>query len=190
MASIKSFRRREDREGPPQPAEAENTLPVVSPETQILWDNIPHNQLLRLMDELFRSEPVTNYTEWNKREWSRAGHPTQGVYVFYQGDDAMCVGRSNSMLARLKSHANDNHYTSGLAFRMLIHELGYEGHQQDKPNRATIQEDNAERLDELRNDVKGMAIRTVEVWDQQVQMLLEDMVAVALNVPFHNYRPT
>jgi hypothetical protein len=147
-------------------------------------------ELVESLDDLFQElkamKPV-KVTELPKDT------PTSGIYVFYEGDTALYVGRSNRLCARLQEHGRRSagHNTAPFAFRLAREatnqtEATYsaEGSRSDLENDP----DFALAFKKAKERVRGMTVRFVEEKNQLRQALLEIYVAVALDTKYNVFK--
>ena len=108
-----------------------------------------------------------------------------GIYVFYEKNQPIYVGRTRNLRRRLRqhSHRNSSHYSASFAFLMARKKAALP--EEPKMTRGQL----AERLDSLfslcRQRVSFMHVRWVREEDPVVQSLLEVYAAVSLRTTEH-----
>ena len=114
--------------------------------------------------------------------------PQKGVYVFFEDNKPIYVGRSNRLKKRLKEHSqrSSDHYSATLAFRIA------------KQNTSTLQKKQTnEQLMKNRDFVEGFEaakgriartkIRFIEIEDQIEQALFEIYASLALGTELNDF---
>jgi hypothetical protein len=149
--------------------------------------NVKFKKLVEQMPGLLQSlEPQSFRTMENL-----AGIPERGVYVFYDNDKALYVGRSNKLKTRLRQHCRESstHNSATFAFNLAKEEMaGY----RDIPKDITRKElEHAPGFDrafyEARKRVGEMKVRVVQIDDQVTQALFEIYAALALQTPYNDF---
>ena len=134
------------------------------------------DRLIPLMDQLRNGE---------ERSWQQYGEtPPAGVYALYEHGNAVYVGRSNGMRARIREHGADSsdRYSATFAFKLLRKELG-------EPAGAAkdIEATHREEFRKQRERVREMTFRAVPIEDQLEQTLFETYAILELGTyPEHN----
>ena len=110
---------------------------------------------------------------------------TGGVYVFYEHNQAIYVGRTRNLRRRIRqhSHPNSTHFSASFAFLLARRET-------DLPKtsgltRSLLAEQLAEPFKNCRVRVGAMSVRWVIEEDSIVQSLLEVYAAVTLRTTEH-----
>jgi predicted GIY-YIG superfamily endonuclease len=117
--------------------------------------------------------------------------PVAGVYVFYEKDKPLYVGRTNRMKQRLRYHSRESANDAPFAFRLAREMTGY--------TTATYQEIGSrknllskpefrEAFSEAKARIREMEIYFVEETEQIRQALLEIYVAVVLDTPYNDFK--
>lgn len=115
-----------------------------------------------------------------------------GIYVFYEKDCPIYVGRTRNLNRRIRqhSHKNSNHFSASFAFLIARRKAAL-------PEKTSItRAQMAKHLDSLfslcRQRVSCMSLRWVDVEDPIVQSLLEVYAAVTLGTTehFNSFRTT
>ena len=119
--------------------------------------------------------------------------PQQGVYVFYEGDTPIYVGRSRRMRQRIREHGatSSRHESATFAFKLLRHVIREpEGHS-SKYTRPELQEKYASQYAAQRKRVRNMRFRVVEIEDPVKQTMFETYAILALDTTrFNTFRTT
>ena len=147
--------------------------------------NMNFNELVVKMPGLLQS---LKSQPFRTRE-NLVGIPERGVYVFYESDKALYVGRSNRLKARLQEHSrlSSTHNSATFAFN-----LAKKIHAKEIPPDVTLKElEQASDFDkaffEAKNHVAQMKIRVIQIDDQVTQALFEIYAALALNAPYNDF---
>ena len=111
--------------------------------------------------------------------------PDRGIYVFYNGDNPIYVGRTNRMRQRLQEHGqpSSTHNKATLAFAMASLIAAYQGMDSvDDLSRDKLQHDPDFKkwFDATKEIVSKMGIRVVEVTDPIEQAIFEVYAALEL----------
>ena len=145
--------------------------------------NLLIKQLPKLLNQL-TSQPLRPTDD-------RGVLPKKGVYVFYEKDKAIYVGRSNRLKSRIQQHGRQSsmHNSASLAFRMAKEEMA---RLHDIPKDITRKElEEAPGFDMLffnaRLRVAQMKIRVIGINDQVTQALFEIYAALALNTKYNDF---
>ena len=116
------------------------------------------------------------------------GIPTRGVYVFYERNKPLYVGRSNRLKSRIREHCGESstHTSATFAFNLAKEEMGI-----DQRTRVTRKElEKAPGFDrafyEARMRVKDMKVRAVQIDGQAAQALFEIYAVLALETRRYN----
>ena len=135
-----------------------------------------------LMERLTASDPIRV-----DRDGLR-GVPRQGVYVFFENDRPLYVGRSNNLQQRIRQHgaAGSGRYSvmsATFAFKLLLEEIG----EQSDLTRKQIQDLYPQEYRRQRDRVRRMEVRVVEITDQVEQTIFEIYAVLELGtVPRYN----
>jgi excinuclease UvrABC nuclease subunit len=117
--------------------------------------------------------------------------PQKGVYVLFEDNKPIYVGRSNRMKNRLKEHSqrSSDHYSATLAFRIA------------KQNTATLQNKGRKQTNEqlmnnrdfvkefeaAKDKIAKTKIRFIKIDDQAEQALFEIYAALTLNTKYNDF---
>ena len=150
--------------------------------------SVKFNQLVAKMPELLKrlgSQPFLTKD-------NLADIPEKGVYVFYENDEALYVGRSNRLKARIQQHGrpSSTHNSATFAFNIAKEEIA---RHQDIPRDITRKAlEKAPGFVRLFYQAKGrvaqMKIRFIEIEDQIEQAMFEIYVHLALNTRYNDFR--
>jgi len=119
------------------------------------------------------------------------GIPKQGVYVFYENDKALYVGRSNRLKKRLQEHGrlSSTHNSAPFAFNLAKEKM--QRAKEIPPYVRRKELEHAPGFDyaffEAKNRVAEMKIRVMQIDDQVTQALFEIYAALALNTPYNDF---
>ncbi len=114
--------------------------------------------------------------------------PEHGVYVFYEGDTPIYVGRSRRMRQRIREHGakSSRHESATFALKLLREVVGEpEGHSSEY-TRPQLQAKYREEYEAQRERVRKMRIRVVEIEDPIVQTMFETYAILALDTTKYN----
>lgn len=118
--------------------------------------------------------------------------PESGIYVFYEGNKPLYVGRSNRLKGRIQEHGqpSSDHYSATLAFNIADEAMG----QGKKIPRNVATRKEKERAPgfaiaffKARMRVAEMRIRVVEIEDQIEQALFEIYAHLALKTKYNDF---
>ncbi|MFC2070424.1 GIY-YIG nuclease family protein [Chloroflexota bacterium] len=120
-----------------------------------------------------------------------AGIPKQGIYVFYQKEKAVYVGRSNRLKERIQEHGrpSSDHYSATLAFRIAKKKLNYEGDEHRLATRDELEQALGfkEVFFQARLQVAEMQVKIIGIDDQITQALFEIYAALTLNTQYNDF---
>jgi len=118
--------------------------------------------------------------------------PQKGVYVLFEGDKPIYVGRSNRMKKRLKEHSqkSSDHYSATLAFR--ITKQAYLNLHKDLKRPTNKQLMNVdifrEKFDTAKSRIAKTKIRFIEIEGQAEQAIFEIYAALELNTELNDFK--
>ncbi len=114
--------------------------------------------------------------------------PQKGVYVFFEDNKPIYVGRSNRLKKRLKEHSqrSSDHYSATLAFKIA------------KQNTLTLQKkqtneqlmknrDFVEEFEAAKDRIARTKIRFIEIEDQIEQAMFEIYASLALGTELNDF---
>ncbi|MEG3162717.1 hypothetical protein U1763_19630 [Sphingomonas sp. LB2R24] len=119
--------------------------------------------------------------------------PTQGVYLFSEGDRHLYAGRSNHLRNRVEQHcrAGSQHNQAVFAFRPAREATGMvtPAYSTGAGSRKNLAVDTvfAESFTAAKARVRAMDYRCIEETDQTRQALLELYCAIALSCPYNDF---
>lgn len=119
--------------------------------------------------------------------------PSQGVYLFSEGDRHLYVGRTNQMKKRFGQHcrASSQHNQAVFAFKHARIQTGQTkaAYRPGSSSRSGLINDPAfaDAFSAAKSYVRQLDIRFVEECDQPRQALLEMYCAIALNCPYNDF---
>ena|SRR3990172_3584025 len=118
--------------------------------------------------------------------------PTSGVYVLYEDEHPVYVGRSNRMKSRLQEHCrpSSNHNTAPFAFRLAREQTGrVKASYTRKGSRSELEQDPTFKIefDISKQRVRAMKVRYVEERDPIRQYLLEIYVAMSTEAKYNDF---
>lgn len=118
------------------------------------------------------------------------GLPEKGIYIFYEGERVLYVGRSNNIKKRLRYHLNNSHYQATFAFLLAREESGCLKPSYKKEGSRSHLFKNIkfrECFDAARNRISKMSVRVIEEADPTKQALLEIYAAVATGAKYSTF---
>ena len=132
------------------------------------------------LQELLEKEPIAI------REIGKGPEkvPEQGVYVFFERDKAIYVGRSNHLKKRLKQHSQESSKRSAtLAIKMAKREMSKRGMstlQNEEGKTLTVNqlfrnEAFKKEFEAAKDRIARMEIRWVEIKDQQIEQAMSEI---------------
>jgi len=119
--------------------------------------------------------------------------PQQGVYVFYENDIAMYVGRSNRLKERLREHSQSRqHYSATLAIKIAKRNMPTLQNEERKPTVKQLMdnEDFKKEFEYARDKIAKMKIRCVKIEDQIEQAMFEIYAHLELDTEFNDFKTT
>ena len=114
--------------------------------------------------------------------------PPKGVYVFFEVNKAIYVGRSNRLKERLKEHSQRSavHNSATLAIRMAKRNIST---QQKKKTTKQLMEDSnfVKKFEVAKNRIARTEIRFIDIKDQAEQAMFEMYAILALKTEFNDF---
>ena len=138
------------------------------------WDSVS-GEMPNLMQALQGS---------NLRDRNFRGFPQRGIYVFYENDRPIYVGRTNRMRLRILEHGrpSSTHNSASFAFLLAVERAEAQGI--DCENRSRGELENEQRCKPLfaaaKDRVSRMGIRCVAIDDAIEQTVFEVYAAIGL----------
>lgn len=119
------------------------------------------------------------------------GLPEAGVYVLYENERPIYVGRSRRLQKRIREHGqrSSGRYSATFAFILALEEANKQGLTFSSPRRAVIESTPEFRplFEAAKDRVAGMAIRAVKITDPIEQTVFEVYAALALDMPYNRF---
>ena len=117
--------------------------------------------------------------------------PQKGVYVFFEDDEPIYVGRSNRLKKRLKEHSqrSADHYSATLAFRIAKQNTPTLQKKEKKQTNEQLMKnrDFVEEFEVSKDRIARMKIRLIEIEDQIEQAMFEIYAALTLNTKYNDF---
>lgn len=117
--------------------------------------------------------------------------PERGVYVLYENDTAIYVGRSNRIRKRLLEHSRPSsvHNSAPFAFNLAKEEASKQGVNLEGKQRSQIANDPifARLFKEAKQRVGAMRVRSIEITDPVEQTLFEVYAALDLHTRYNAF---
>ncbi|TFH42123.1 MAG: hypothetical protein E4G94_06810 [ANME-2 cluster archaeon] len=116
--------------------------------------------------------------------------PKKGIYVFYEDQEPIYVGRTNRMKMRIQEHGRRSSYhnTATFAFILAKEIANEQGIDIDK-NRNELEADSAFNniFLEQKERVSKMNVRVIEILDPIIQTIFEVYVSMELNTKYNDF---
>ena len=117
--------------------------------------------------------------------------PQKGVYVFFESNKPIYVGRSNRLKERLKEHSqkSSDHYSATLAFRIAKQNASDLQNKERKLTNAQLME-NSDFLKEFtaaKDRIYKAKIRFIKIEDQIEQAMFELYASLALGTELNDF---
>jgi len=117
--------------------------------------------------------------------------PQKGVYVLFEGNKPIYVGRSNRMKNRLKEHSqrSSDHYSATLAFRIAKQNtIALQNIERKQTNEQLMKNsDFVEEFEAAKDRIARTKIRFIEIEDQIEQALFEIYAHLTLNTKYNDF---
>lgn len=117
--------------------------------------------------------------------------PQKGVYVFFEGDKPIYVGRSNRMKQRLKEHSQkgSDRYSATLAFRIAKQEYFNSQKEKGRKTNEQLMENSVfrEKFEAAKSMIAKTRIRFIEIEDQVEQTIFEIYAALVLDTELNDF---
>ena len=140
------------------------------------------NQVSDLMQQLANS-PL-------RQRNSLGDIPNKGIYVFYENEEPIYVGRSNRMKDRIQEHGRKSSYHNSATFAFILaKEIANEQGIDINKTRNAL-ESNSTFSDiflEQKERVSGMKVRVIEINDPIIQTIFEVYVSMELNTEYNDF---
>jgi predicted GIY-YIG superfamily endonuclease len=119
-----------------------------------------------------------------------AGIPKRGVYVFYENNKALYVGRSDGLKKRIQQHGRPSatHNSATFAFNLAKEEMAPYRDIRKYPTRKALQQASGFKgaFSEAKNRVAEMKIRVIQIDDPFTQALFEIYAVLTLDTTRYN----
>jgi len=115
--------------------------------------------------------------------------PDSGVYVFYENDQPIYVGRSNRMKNRILEHSrpSSGHFSATFAFKIALKAAEKIGIDTTRTRGELLADDRFNPLFlEAIDRVSKMSVRAIEIDDQIIQTIFEVYAILALKTTEYN----
>ncbi len=117
--------------------------------------------------------------------------PQKGVYVFFEDDEPIYVGRSNRLKKRLKEHSqrSSDHYSATLAFRIAKQNTSTLQRKEKKQTNEQLMKnrDFFEEFEAAKDRIARTKIRFIEIEGQIEQAIFEIYASLALGTKFNDF---
>ena len=152
------------------------------PTFQDVIDKMP-----RYMGELQDCEAIGMYTMADRRALRRKLPASKGVYVLYEREKPMYVGRSDNLADRLLEHSRPSGDSETATFAFNIAKEDFLG--SASMSRKDLQRTKGFQptFDAAKERVRKMQVRVVDVEDPIEQTILEVYAHLALDTPFNSF---
>jgi predicted GIY-YIG superfamily endonuclease len=140
------------------------------------------NQVSDLMQQLANS-PL-------RQRNSLGDIPNKGIYVFYENEEPIYVGRSNRMKDRIQEHGRKSSYHNSATFAFILaKEIANEQGIDINKTRNALESDSTFRniFLEQKERVSGMKVRVIEINDPIIQTIFEVYVSMELNTEYNDF---
>lgn len=116
--------------------------------------------------------------------------PNAGIYVLYEDETPLYVGRTGRLKARLREHSaeSSSHFSASFAF-ILARKKALLNNVDCKRSRKQLQDCPDFAFNEAKKRVRAMQFRCVEIEDSIEQTLFEVYAAVELETPHNSFEP-
>jgi len=143
------------------------------------------NDLIERMPTLLKQLTSQLLRPWNDRRIL----PQKGVYVFYEDEKPIYIGRTNNMSSRLNQHGNPSsgHNSATFAFNIAKREA-IKKEMNIQMTRSQLQADPAfsKLYLQAKARVSKMPVRVIEINDPIVQTLFEVYAVMCLDTREYN----
>ena len=140
------------------------------------------NQLSDLMQQL---------VDYPLRQRNSLGDiPKKGIYVFYENNKPIYVGRSNRMKDRIQEHGRKSSYHNSATFAFILaKEIANEQGIDINKNRDALESDSTFRniFIKQKERVSRMNVRVIEINDPIIQTIFEVYVSMELNTEYNDF---
>ena len=140
------------------------------------------NQVSDLMQQLANS-PL-------RQRNSLGDIPNKGIYVFYENEEPIYVGRSNRMKDRIQEHGRKSSYHNSATFAFILaKEIANEQGIDINKTRNALESGStfSDIFLEQKERVSGMKVRVIEINDPIIQTIFEVYVSMELNTEYNDF---
>ena len=117
--------------------------------------------------------------------------PQKGVYVLFEGDKPIYVGRSNRLKKRLKEHSqrSSDHYSATLAFGITKQEYFNSQKEGRRQTNAQLMQNSIfrEKFEAAKGRIAKTRIRFIAIEDQVEQAMFEIYAALELDTELNDF---
>ena len=117
--------------------------------------------------------------------------PQRGVYVFFEGNKPIYVGRSNRLKKRLKEHSQRiaDHYSATLAFKIAKNGIANPQVEGEKQTNAQLMKNSDFRkyFESVKERISRANIRFISVEDQIEQAMFEIYAHLELGTELNDF---
>jgi len=116
--------------------------------------------------------------------------PQSGVYVFFEGEKAIYVGRSNRLKKRLREHSqrSSDHYSATLAFRIAKQKFLNNNMVKRRTNKQLMEDSSfVQEFEAAKDRIAITKMRFIEIDDQIEQAMFEMYVHLTLNTELNDF---
>ena len=116
--------------------------------------------------------------------------PNKGIYVFYENNEPIYVGRSNRMKARIQEHGRKSSINNSATFAFILAKEIAKGKNIDiNKTRKALESVSTFRniFFEQKEKVSKMNARVIEVDDPIIQTIFEVYVSMELNTKYNDF---
>ena len=109
--------------------------------------------------------------------------PQKGVYVFFEGNKPIYVGRSNRLKKRIKEHISSDHYSATLALKIAKQNTSSLQKKEGKLTNKQLMKDGdfVKEFEAAKNRIARTKIRFIKIEDQAEQAMFEIYAAFVLD---------
>ena len=122
------------------------------------------------------------------------GIPQKGIYAFYEQGVPVYIGRvggtsKQNMRNRIRQHTipSAGHNQAVFAFRLLQEKLGVATGHGAELSRDELAKRNDTEFKEMKERVRNMDVRAVEIRDSATQTVFEVYASLALDTPYNSF---
>ena len=116
--------------------------------------------------------------------------PERGVYLFYERNKVLYVGRSNNIRRRFRNHLGKEHNQASFAFLLARHKTGLlKAAYTQKGSRGSLLKNRAFKkvFEGCRQRIRNMQVRVIEENDPTAQALLEIYAAFVTRAKHNSF---